>query len=113
MSAKNRLRVGGMLIVGLAMLVGPGRVEAAKKATVTITGEVVVAEKRGDKVVLVFIKDADQGDFVVLRGTELGKEMAKLVGQEVHATGYTGKALRERKFERYIDVLEYRIVPSE
>jgi hypothetical protein len=110
MKKTHGVRWGMALVVCLVALGLFGGVEAGKKTTATITGTIQPAETRHDKVILVFIQDAEQGDFVVLRGTEVAKELTKLVGQQIRATGYVGKALREKNFDTYIDILEYEIV---
>jgi len=110
MISKNTIRIGLALCIGFAALVAVGPAEAKKKVTLTITGEIKPAEKRNGKVVTVYIVDAEHGEFFVMRGTTVGKEVVKRVGQTIVATGFVGDAIREKEFERYIDILEYEEV---
>jgi hypothetical protein len=99
-------------VLCLSALLAAGDLRAGKP-TRTITGTVVSAEVYGGKVRSVYIKDSQEGDFLVVRGTEIGKELLKLVGVKVTATGYIRKTRRDPVFENVIDVLSYGLVPSD
>ena len=83
----------------------------AEKPTKTITGTVKKADVYHGKVRGVYIKDAQEGEFLVVRSTEIGKELLKQVGVTVRATGYVKKARPDSDFTQVIDVLHYEIVP--
>jgi len=84
----------------------------AERPTRTITGTVKKDEVYKGKVRSVYIKDAQEGDFLVARGTEIGKELLNHVGATVRATGYVKKARPDSDYAHVIDVLNYKIVPS-
>lgn len=72
----------------------------AEKPTKMITGKVKRAE-------------VYQGEFLVVRSTEVGKQLVKHVGATVKATGYVKKARPDSEFKLVIDVLHYEIVPPD
>lgn len=83
---------------------------ADKKPTKTVTGKIKGADIKGGKTLSVYIDDAEQGEFLVLRGTEVGKELLKQVGATVKATGRVSKAYRDPGYDHVIDVVEYEVV---
>lgn len=101
-----------VMTLGLCVvaLLAAGQVRA-EKPTKTITGTVKRAEVYSGKVRAVYIEDAQEGEFLVLRSTEIGKELLKHVGATIRATGYVKKARPDSDFTQIIDVLHYEIVP--
>jgi hypothetical protein len=85
----------------------------AQKPTRTITGVVKAAESHKGKARAVYIADPSQGDFLVVRSTEMGKELLKHVGATVKATGYVRKRRLDTKFGETIDVLQFEIDPGD
>jgi hypothetical protein len=83
----------------------------AQKPTKTITGVVKSAESHQGKILAVYIMDPSEGDFLVVRSTEMGKELLKHVGSTVRATGYVRKRPQDPKFSQAIDVLQIEVVP--
>lgn len=110
MILKNQLRIGLALCIGFPALLAGGPLEAKKKETITITGQIKPAEMRDGKVVTVYIVDSVHGEFLVMRGTELSKQVVQQVGTTIVATGYFGEAIRDKDFERYIDIIEFEPV---
>jgi len=107
----NRTGMGlHVIAVGLCLIavlaVGDVR---AEKPTATITGTVEAAESSRGKVISVYIKDPDNVRFLVVRSTEVGKELLEKVGVTVTATGYVKKTRPESKFPQIIDVLSYEV----
>jgi len=112
---KSHFGQRAVLAVCLGFLVSfaAGEVRSAKP-TKTITGVVLRDEVNRGQVRSVFIRDAEEGEFLVLRGTEMGNELLAQVGATVKATGYVRKARPDAGFPYAIDVLEYEIiVPAE
>jgi hypothetical protein len=103
--------IASALFCLVALLVGGDLY--AQKPTKVLTGTVKRAEVYKGKVRAVYIEDPQEGEFLVVRGTEVGKELLKHVGATVRATGYVRKPRPETEFELAIDVLNYEIVPSE
>lgn len=101
----------GVLLCLIALLASGN--PRAEKPTKTITGVVESAEVYGGKVRAVHIKDPGEGDFLVVRSNEMGKELLKHVGATVKATGYVRKARPDSEFKHVIDVLHYEIGPSD
>jgi hypothetical protein len=97
-----------VLILGLLVALTASDVFAAKQKK-TVTGVVKRAEVYAGKVRAVYIEEAEGGEYLVLRGTEVGKELIEQVGATLSATGYIRKATRDPEFELIIDVLEYEI----
>ena len=105
--------VVAVLVLGLVVGLTAGDVFAAKQKK-TVTGEVKRAEVYAGKVRAVYIEEAEGDGYLVLRGTELGKELLGQVGATLSATGYIRKATRDPEFELIIDVLEYEVLtPAE
>ena len=102
---------GVAVLLCLIVLLASGDLRA-EKPTKTITGLVKSFEVDRGKVRSVYIKDPREGEFLVVRSTEIGKELLKQVGATVRATGYPRKS-REPQFEQVIDVLRYEVVPSD
>jgi len=82
----------------------------AAKPTTTISGVVKSYEVYRGKVRTVYIKDAEHGEFLIVRGTEKGKELLNQVGASVKATGYARPSVREPEFPFVFDVVEYEII---
>lgn len=98
-----------VLVVGLVLLATTGEL-LAQKDKETITGVVKRAEVRGTKVRAVYLEDSNGGEYLIVRGTEVGKELLGQVGATLKATGYVRKSVRDKDFERTLDVLEYDVV---
>jgi hypothetical protein len=109
---KRARLLGIALALCLTALVTSGNLHA-QKPTTTVTGTVKGAEVYRGKVRSVYIEDSADGDFLVLRGTEKGKELLGHVGDTVTATGYVRKQDRNPKFDQVIDVLSYEIDRSD
>jgi hypothetical protein len=99
---------GTVVVLCLIALVAAGELRA-KKPTTTITGIVKSAETYRGKIRSVYIEGREEGDFLVARGTEIGKELLKQVGETVTATGYVRESVRDLEFDHVIDVLSYEI----
>ena len=110
---RPRKALSGVVVVlcVLAMLAS-GNLRA-EKPTKTIMGIVKSAEVYRGKVRSVYIEDSREGDFLVVRGTAIGKELLKHVGATVTATGYVRKSLRDPNFTHVIDVLHYEVATVE
>jgi hypothetical protein len=108
---RPRIALNGIVVLlCLIALLAPGNLQAARP-TKTITGIVESAEVYGGKVRAVYINDPQEGSFLVVRSTEMGKKLLKNVGATVKATGYLRKARPDSKFKHVIDVLHYEIDP--
>ena len=83
---------------------------AQKKTTKTITGKVLAYQVSREKVQSVYIRDPDQGEFLIQRSTDKGKELLRHVGATVKATGYDKESTREPEFKFVLDVLEYEVL---
>ena len=78
-----------------------------------MTGIVKAAEMYGTKVRSVYIRVAGGDDFLVVRGTRVGKQLVGEVGATVKATGYIRESrTKDLDFSHAIDVLEYEVVPE-
>ena len=98
-----------VLVLGLVVGLAASDIFAAKQKK-TISGLVKRAEVYAGKVRAVYIAEADGGEYLVLRGTEVGKELLGQVGATLSATGFIRKATRDPEFELIIDVLEYEVL---
>jgi len=110
MSKPSLVSSGVVAVFCVLALLVPGAA-SAKKITKTVTGVVTASESYKGKVVGVFIKDLQEGDFVVFRGTEVGKELLEHVGSTVTATGYIKKSNRDPGYDNGIDILTYEVLP--
>ena len=104
---KNDTRATAFLFCLIVLLTSTGL--RAEKPTTTVTGVVKRFEVDRGNVRSVYIEDPREGDLLVVRSTEIGKELLKRVGATVRATGYLRKS-REPQFEQVIDVLRYEVV---
>lgn len=100
-----------VVILGLVVALAAGEILAAKPKT-TVTGVVKRAEVYAGKVRAVYIEAAEGDEYLVMRGTDIGKELLGHVGATLSATGYVRKATRDPEFELAIDVLEYEILAA-
>jgi len=110
---RPRIALNGIAVLFCLIALLASGVLHASKPTKTITGIVESAEVYEGKVRAVYIKDPGEGNFLVVRSTEMGKELLKHVGATVKATGYLKKTRPDSKFEHVIDVLHYEIDPSD
>ena len=102
-----------VLILGLLVALTASDVFAAKERK-TVTGVVKRADVYAGKVRAVYIEEAEGDGYLVMRGTEVGKELLGQVGATLSATGFIRKATRDPEFELIIDVLEYEVLtPAE
>ena len=85
----------------------------AQKPTKTITGTIKRAEVFRGNVRSVYIEAPGEGEFLVARGTDIGKELRAHVGSTVRATGYVRKSIRDAEFALVIDILSYELAPSD
>ena len=85
-------------------------VTRAEKPTKTVTGIVRGYDSYKGKVTSITIKDAEQGEFLVLRGSEKGKELLRQVGATVKATGYLQKSNRDPEHTVVLDVIEFEVL---
>jgi len=82
----------------------------AAKPSKTIAGVVKSYEVYRGKVRTVYIKDAEHGEFLIVRGTEKGKELLTQVGASIRAKGYVRESVREPEFPFLFDVIEYEVI---
>lgn len=87
----------------------------AQNKTMTIRGEVKPAQvtRNNAKVKMVYISDRDQGDYLVLRGTDASNDLRKRIGAIVEATGYIKKSQSYPDYKAVIDITEYEIIETE
>ena len=111
MKPSGRVATGVLAAICLFGLLAVGDLHA-KRPEKTITGTVQQAELYRGKLRSVYIEDSAAGDFLVVRSTELGKELMRHVGEMVTATGYIKKTVRDTRFAEAIDVLKYEVVPA-
>lgn len=102
------------LLLVLCVLLVPfvGDVARSEKPTTTITGVVKRDATYRDKVIGVYIRDAENTEFLVVRDAEKGKALLGLVGATVKVTGYVRKSKANPNYDFMIDVLEYEVVEA-